>query len=510
MSKKSIMSRLLTAALAAFTALPMLTVSAYAEEGSSGEGGGLIREVSVELDASGFKYGSAPVMIASVPDGAHYSVLFERWSEPGQDTEDPAAVWYSDESLYAADDTRISTFEKGKQYSYDLSLQAEDGYTFVNPDEINFTYNGREYHGALWLNGDGRAQLTAVDMSVVQIDSISIINAILSYKAGDAPAASAVAELPEGESAFYKIDEYWEQLESDDNGEMIPVRFWHSDEEENAKVPEDKRLTTFEKGKTYMYSLHLRAVSGYCFSDDCTLTLNGETVDFVSVYESTLFATAIKTIRPTAQNVIEIVRLDDLKVSYEPGEAPVPSATVSDADADKYEILWECWAKLEESDRGTMEEVAWWSSADSESTPIITEFEKGAEYSYSIWIKAKDGYEFGNDLTLILNGEECTYGYFGASLGGAQCFGDGIVRLHPGGELAGDINGDGSVNTADLVRLMKYIAGNDVIAHVPDVNGDGMVSVADLVRLMKFISGLDVELHPAYPKPETDTPNRPM
>ena len=57
---------------------------------------------------------------------------------------------------------------------------------------------------------------------------------------------------------------------------------------------------------------------------------------------------------------------------------------------------------------------------------------------------------------------------------------------------------------------MKYIAGNDVIAHVPDVNGDGMVSVADLVRLMKFISGLNVELHPAYPKPETDTPNRPM
>ena len=53
MSKKSIMSKLLTAALAAFTALPMLTVSAYAEEGSSGEGGGLIREVSVELDASG-------------------------------------------------------------------------------------------------------------------------------------------------------------------------------------------------------------------------------------------------------------------------------------------------------------------------------------------------------------------------------------------------------------------------------------------------------------------------
>ena len=155
--------------------------------------------------------------------------------------------------------------------------------------------------------------------------------------------------------------------------------------------------------------------------------------------------------------------------------------------------MGECWAKLEESERGTLEEVAWWYSEDSTSTPIITEFEEGVEYSYSIWIKAKDGYEFGNELTLILNGKECTDGFLMKVVDGEQCFCDGIVSLRPGGELAGDINGDGSVNTADLVRLMKYIAGNDVIAHVPDVNGDGTVSVADLVRLMKFISGLPMK-----------------
>ena len=64
---------------------------------------------------------------------------------------------------------------------------------------------------------------------------------------------------------------------------------------------------------------------------------------------------------------------------------------------------------------------------------------------------------------------------------------------------AGDINGDGVINTADLVRLMKYIAGSDVVAYYPDVNGDGRVTVADLVRLMKYIAGQDVELHPSYP-----------
>ena len=72
----------------------------------------------------------------------------------------------------------------------------------------------------------------------------------------------------------------------------------------------------------------------------------------------------------------------------------------------------------------------------------------------------------------------------------------------PTEEMAGDINGDKTVDTSDLIRLMKYISGSNVVVYVPDVNGDGYVNVSDLVRLVRYIAGQDVELVAAYPKTE--------
>ena len=62
--------------------------------------------------------------------------------------------------------------------------------------------------------------------------------------------------------------------------------------------------------------------------------------------------------------------------------------------------------------------------------------------------------------------------------------------------IPGDANGDGEVNTMDLIRLMKYISGAevDMAEGAGDVNGDGKVNTMDLIRLMKYINGEDVEL----------------
>lgn len=61
---------------------------------------------------------------------------------------------------------------------------------------------------------------------------------------------------------------------------------------------------------------------------------------------------------------------------------------------------------------------------------------------------------------------------------------------------SGDINGDDAVNNKDLTRLMKYLAGEDVVVveDALDVNGDGTVNNKDLTRLMKYLAGEDVEI----------------
>ena len=63
--------------------------------------------------------------------------------------------------------------------------------------------------------------------------------------------------------------------------------------------------------------------------------------------------------------------------------------------------------------------------------------------------------------------------------------------------IPGDVTGDGKVNGIDLLRLKKYIAGQDVEIDpvASDVTGDGKVNGLDLLRLKKYIAGQDVVLN---------------
>jgi len=60
---------------------------------------------------------------------------------------------------------------------------------------------------------------------------------------------------------------------------------------------------------------------------------------------------------------------------------------------------------------------------------------------------------------------------------------------------SGDVNGDETVNTPDLVLLIQVILGHVPLGDVPrvapsaDIDGDGFINIADLIRLIQIISG---------------------
>ena len=60
----------------------------------------------------------------------------------------------------------------------------------------------------------------------------------------------------------------------------------------------------------------------------------------------------------------------------------------------------------------------------------------------------------------------------------------------------GDVNGDWTVDDADADLLLQYLAENttDIVEQNADTNGDGFINGKDVLRLMKYLDGQDVVL----------------
>lgn len=109
-------------------------------------------------------------------------------------------------------------------------------------------------------------------------------------------------------------------------------------------------------------------------------------------------------------SVITTATIENVKFDYQPGDAPQATAEVYNADADKYEIAYECWQEFENNEPV----AAWYSDNGSHgSLPTITEFESGKRYVYSLMLKPKDGYSFNSETTVTVNGESVTSSLLG-------------------------------------------------------------------------------------------------
>lgn len=241
-----------------------------------------------------------------------------------------------------------------------------------------------------------------LDLSTANID---IEGVKFNYNPGDKPEAKAYKCDPWDE--LYDIEyEYWEEMETNASGESVPVKFWYSDEAKNNELSQDKKITTFEEGKTYMYSISLKAKDENKFGSNTSVRVNNTEINSANVksFETTLFVTAVKTIKPTKPvqlKHIDIIELNNATISFNVNDKPV--FTGKTPDDSSYVYQFEGW---QTKDGAGITSAEFFNKGYEN---LITTFESEKNYQYILYFKAKEGYAFTRDTKLKINGKYYNY-----------------------------------------------------------------------------------------------------
>ena len=229
------------------------------------------------------------------------------------------------------------------------------------------------------------------------INNVCIENVKFAYRSGDAP--QATAEVYNADADKYEIAyECWQEME---NGE--PVAFWYSDE--SKYTPSLKKITQFEEGKTYMYSIELREKNGYTFADNCSVTINGNPISATANAVKTvdgLFVMNVETIRPEATKKISVIEINNATLTFKDGDKPGFTGTVPEND--QYAFRCEWWS-LDENTGIVSTEPEWGGDIYKNK---ITAFEAGKTYHYGVYVTAYTA-DISPDAKLKINGREVKY-----------------------------------------------------------------------------------------------------
>ena len=230
------------------------------------------------------------------------------------------------------------------------------------------------------------------------INNVCIENVKFAYRSGDAPQATAEVLVDPSLEEYEIAYECWEEME---NGE--PVAFWYSDE--SKYTPSMKKITQFEEGKTYMYSIELREKNGYTFADNCSVTINGNPISATANAVKTvdgLFIMNVETIRPEATKEISMIEINNATLTFKDGDKPVFTGTVPEND--QYAFRCEWWS-LDENTGIVSTEPEWGGDIYKNK---ITAFEAGKTYHYGVYVTAYTA-DISPDAKLKINGREVKY-----------------------------------------------------------------------------------------------------
>lgn len=142
-----------------------------------------------------------------------------------------------------------------------------------DPDDIFNAYKPggsvviNETRDNYYLRYNINSEITLVSAEKKALENLNVDNVKTDYAPGEAPRATAT--IPAVDADKYEIAyECWEEMDGSDPRELTPAAFWYSDPGKYA--PGMKKITQFEEGKFYMYSVELRLKDGNALADDYT------------------------------------------------------------------------------------------------------------------------------------------------------------------------------------------------------------------------------------------------
>lgn len=439
MKKRSLQGRIIAFILTICVAAALTPISAFSE------GVNYISNINVTYEHIEYKAGDAPRTAAAVSNAdAHCTVAYEYWREIHQVEEGgvwsgTGRCWYSDPDKMAAlsPDKRITKFEAGKHYSYNIVLAADRGY-FISGDETSVSVGGYD-----WGTPDRSTNLEIKELSTKlfiyspyaidipnessekqAITKADIENVKLDHKDGDTPQAAAKAAAGDADK-YDVLYECWEMLGQIDEYTTGAVAYWYSDDDRYQ--PDDVRFDTFDKNEKYQYSVRLKAKDGFTFSNSISvenITLNGKKLpagSYVVVLDEgktciIVYGTSIRTIR----SVGSVELNGPMTESFIDGDEPKFAGGCNTAF---YDIDHQSWEDSDNSGVGIASSEEWNKDYDK----LITAFEYGKTYNYGVYFSITDigleeGCRFDENTKLYINGEEI-------NLNSDQ------VKIYNGGEL---------------------------------------------------------------------------
>lgn len=277
-----------------------------------------------------------------------------------------------------------------------------------DPDDIFNAYKPggsvviNETRDDYYIRYDSSSEIILVAAESEGLESLNVDNVKTDYAPGEAPRATGT--IPAVDADKYEIAyECWEEMDGDDPAHLEPVAFWYSDD--SKYTPGMKRITQFEEGKFYMYSVELRLKNGNTIAEVYDVNVNGHWV-------SHTFKTVDGVFAPNAANMlceqpigewraIDLIEINGATTTFKAGDKPVFTAGTSDGS----NAIFQCeyWLGSDGSDVNSEE---FW---DQHITNHIDAFKPGVTYRYGVYLKPARGFYFTRNTKLKINGVE--YGY---------------------------------------------------------------------------------------------------